>query len=190
MISTSDCFPNLSWIYQKCLSHLHDVSRAYGCTLIPKHRPCWAKIFDFWITCEVEMMPSHHGWGWYPPQTASHIHVRHIQCVWAIGILSQGHMDAPLYCYTSKFCPRFLNWGCLWSENDAITWWLRLTSTSDYFPHPCKTYKMCLGYCFAISRAYGCTLITLYSSVRLKSATFNVQMCPVKMLIVFYSDSY
>jgi hypothetical protein len=26
--------------------------------------------------------------------------------------------------------------GHLWSENDAITSWLRLTSTSDWFPHP------------------------------------------------------
>jgi hypothetical protein len=111
------------------------------------------------------MMPLHHGWGWYPPQTASHIHIRHCQCVWAIGILPRGHMDAPLYCYTSKVGPRFWNLCHLWSENVAITSWLRLTSTSDCFSHPYKTYKMCLKYCVAVSRANGCTLTLLYLSL-------------------------
>ncbi len=100
--------------------------------------------------------------GWYPPQTASHIHIRHIQCVWGIVLLSQGHMDASLYRYTSKAGPGFWNLGHLWSEHDSITSWLRLASTSDCSPHPYKTYKMCLRYCFAVSRAYGCTLIPLY----------------------------
>ncbi len=118
-----------------------------------------AQDFDFWVTCGVEMIQ---GWGWYPPQTGSHIHTRHIKGVWGIGMLSQGHMDAPLYCYTSKFGPKFRNLGHLWSGNDAITSWLRLTSTSDYFQHPCKTYEMCFRYCFAVSRAYCCTLILLY----------------------------
>ncbi len=113
-----------------------------------------------WKWCH--WMPLHHGWGWCPPQTASHIHIRHIQCAWVIGILSQGHMGAPFYPYTSKVGPRFWNFGHLWTENDANTSWLRLTSTSDCFPHPYKTYKMCLRYCFAVSRAYGYTLILLY----------------------------
>ncbi len=71
------------------------------------------KILDFWVTCGVEMMPSHHGWDWYPPQTASHIHIRHILSVWGIGMLSQGHMSAPLYHYTGQGCPRFWNFGSL-----------------------------------------------------------------------------
>ncbi len=45
----------------------------------------------------VEMMLLHHGWGWYPPQTGSHIHSRHIQHVWAVDMLSHRHMGAPLY---------------------------------------------------------------------------------------------
>ncbi len=57
----------------------------------------------------VEMMPLRHGWGWYPPQTGSHIHSSHIQHVWAIGIgmLSHRHMGAPLYHYTGQVGPRF-----------------------------------------------------------------------------------
>ncbi len=148
--------------YPKCFSYWHAASRAYGCTLILIHRPSWPNILDFWVNCGVEMMPLHHGWGWYPLQTSSHIHDRNIQCVSAIGILSQGHMDAPLYRYTSKGGPRFWYLGHLWSKNDAIKSWLRLKSTSDCFLHPYKTYRMCLRYFFAVSRAYGCTLIPLY----------------------------
>jgi hypothetical protein len=110
----------------------------------------------------VEMMPLCHGWGWYPPQTASHIHSRNIKHVWAIGMLSHRNMGVPLYNYAGQIGPRFWNLGHLWTENDAIAWWLRLTSTSDCFQHLIKTYKMWLRYCFAVSRAYGCTLILLY----------------------------
>ncbi len=107
-------------------------------------------------------MPLHHGWGWYPAQTASHILIRHIKCVWAIGMLSQGHMGAPLYHYTSKVGLRLWNLAHLCCENDAIMWWLRLTSTSDCFSNPYKTYTKCLRYYFAVSRAYWCTLIPLH----------------------------
>ncbi len=168
------------------------------------------------------MVPLHHGWGWYPPQTASHILIRHIKSVWAIGMLSQGHMVAPLYRYTGQVGPRFGKSGSLvewkrchniiveadiqlrllhtsivdiykvfkllvcclkevwvhpytvtlaklaldlgsqdhlWSENDATTSWLRLISTSDCFIHPYWTYTKCLRHWHAVSRAYGCTLI-------------------------------
>jgi hypothetical protein len=111
-------------------------------------------------------MPLHDGWGWYPPQTASQILARHIQSVWAIDMLSQGHMGAPLYQYAGQVGPRFGLLGHLWSGNDAIAWWLRLISTSDCFPHPYKTYKVCLRYCSAVSRAYGCTLVSLYQQMR------------------------
>ncbi len=42
-----------------------------------------AQIWGFWVTCGVKMMPLRHGWGLQPPQTASQIHVSHIQSVWA-----------------------------------------------------------------------------------------------------------
>ncbi len=92
-----------------------------------------------WKWCH--WIPLHHGWGWYPPQTGSCIHIRHIQCAWVICMLSQWHMGAPLYPYTRKVGPRFWNLGHLWTENDAITSWLRLSPTSDCFPHLHKTYK-------------------------------------------------
>jgi hypothetical protein len=88
------------------------------------------------------------------------------------------------YHYTGQVCPRFWNLGHLWSENDAITSWLRLTSTTDCFPHPYKTYKMCLRYCFAVSRAHGCTLIPLYQLSWPQNSNFwvtcGVEMMPVR----------
>ncbi len=166
---------------------------------MPLHWPSWPQIWEVRVTCGVKMMPQHHGWGWYPLQTTSYIHIRHIQSVWDIGILSQGHMVAPLSHYTGQVSPRFgdsgsleeWKWchnviveadihlkplhtivldiykvfetlvccikgiwvhlytitpaklapdlgsqGHLWRENDAITSWLRLISTSDCFIHP------------------------------------------------------
>ncbi len=89
------------------------------------------RFWSFFITCGVELMQLHHGWGSHPPQTASHIHPRHIKSVWAIGMLSHRHMGAPLYRYTGQFGLRFWVFCHLWSGNDAITSWLRLISTSD-----------------------------------------------------------
>ncbi len=97
----------------KCLSHWYAVSRAYGCTLIPLHRPSCPQIWGFRFTWGVEMMPQHHGWGWYSFQTTSYIHIRHIQSVWDIGMLSQGHMATPLFCYTGQAGPRFGDSGSL-----------------------------------------------------------------------------
>ena len=59
------------------------------------------------------MMSLHHGWGWYQPQTFSYIHIWHIQRVWAIGMLSQGHVGAPLYRYTGQVGTRFWDLGSL-----------------------------------------------------------------------------
>ncbi len=74
---------------------------------LAKLAPC----FGLLVHLRVEIMPLRHGWGWYPPQIASHIHSRHIQCVWGIVLLSQEHMDVPLYLYTSKGVLRFWNLG-------------------------------------------------------------------------------
>jgi hypothetical protein len=54
-----------------------------------------------------------HGWGWYPSQTTSYIHIMHVHSVWAIVMLSKGHMGAPLYCYTGQVVPVFGDSGSL-----------------------------------------------------------------------------
>jgi hypothetical protein len=67
------------------------------------------------------MMRQPQGWGRYPPQIASYIHIRHIQSVWDIGMLSQGHMVAPLYHYTCQVGHGFGDSGSLeewkWCHN-------------------------------------------------------------------------
>ena len=60
--------------------------------------------------------------GWYLPQTASYIHIRHRQNVWAISMLSQGSMGAPLHRYIRQFGPRFGDPGSLveWKNCNII----------------------------------------------------------------------
>ncbi len=67
----------------------------------------------FRFTWGVETMSQRHCWGWYSPQTTSYIPIRYIQSVWAIGMLPQGHMVAPLYHYTGQVAPRFGDSGYL-----------------------------------------------------------------------------
>ncbi len=100
------------------------MSRAYGCTLVPLHRPSWPQIWEFRPLWTVKKVLLHHGWGWYPPQTASYILIRHIQSVWAVGMLFQGHMVALLYRYTGQVGPRFGKAGSLvewkWCHNVMV----------------------------------------------------------------------
>jgi hypothetical protein len=171
---------------------------------IKTHHPPYflAHIMGFWVTCGVKMMSLCHAWGWQLAQTASHIHIRHIQTVWAHWYAVHWHMVAALHSYThptwlrfwgsgslvvveSKWCDyvmveadshlkllptsildihkvvehidmlsmciqyqpctviptlllgsEFGVLGHLWSQNDVITSWLRLTANSNYFPHP------------------------------------------------------
>ena len=142
-------------------------------------------------------------------KTTSYICIRYIHSVWAIGMLSQGHMGAPIYPCTSQVGSRFgksvlleeWKWchnamveagvyrrllhtsildickvfgslvcclkgigvhpytatpaklapylgshGHLRNENDAITSWLRLISTSHCFIDPYYQHTMCLSY--------------------------------------------
>ena len=53
----------------------------------------------------------------------------------------------------------------LQSENISTKSWLRLISTSDHFIHPYQTYKKVLSHWYAVSRSYGCTLISYTSQV-------------------------
>ena len=72
--------------HTRCLRHWHVFSRAYGCTSCPQ-------IWEVGFTWGVEMMPQRHVWvwGWYSHQATSNIHTTHINSVWAICMLSEGH---------------------------------------------------------------------------------------------------
>jgi hypothetical protein len=50
----------------------------------------------------------------------------------------------------------------LWSQNDVIMSWLRLTATSNCFPHPYYTYTMCLSTLICCPLAYSSSLTQFY----------------------------
>ncbi len=53
--------------------------------------------------------------------------------------------------------------GHLWSQNDVITSRLRLTATSNCFPHPNQTYRKCLSTLICCPSAYNSCLTQFYS---------------------------
>jgi hypothetical protein len=59
-----------------------------------------AQSLGFLVTWEVKMMSLCHGWDWQPPQTASCIHIRQIQSVWAICYAVHWHAEAALNSFT------------------------------------------------------------------------------------------
>ena len=105
------------------MSHWYAVSRDLGGTLIITPEKL-APVLGFRFTWGVEMMPLCHGWGWYLPQTTSYIHIKHIQSVWVIGMVSQEHIDTPMYHYTRWVGPRFGDSGSLeewkWYHNIMV----------------------------------------------------------------------
>ncbi len=93
-------------------AHLSDV-HGHMVAALNSYPPYLAQILEFWVTCGVKMMWLYHGWGWQPPQTASCIHIRHIQSVWAHWYAVHRHMVAALHSYTHPTWLRF--WGT-WSH--------------------------------------------------------------------------
>jgi hypothetical protein len=80
-----------------CLSTLICCPWAYSIILTQLYPPYFAQILGLWVTCGVKMMWLCHVWGWQPPQTAFHIHIRHIQHVWAHWYAVHIHMVAALH---------------------------------------------------------------------------------------------
>jgi hypothetical protein len=99
------------------------------------------QILGFGVTCGVKMMWLCHGWRCQPPQTASHIHVRHTQSVWAHWCAVHWYTVAALHSFTHPTWLRF--WGtwslveskwCIFVKVDADSHLkLLLTSTLDIY---------------------------------------------------------
>ncbi len=106
--------------------------------------PYLAQILGFWVTCGVKMMSLCHGWGWQPPQTASHIHIRHTKCLSTL-ICCSLVSTTSLTQLSTLLGSDYRVLGHLWSQNDVIMSWLRLTGTSDCFLDPYQTYWKCLS---------------------------------------------
>ncbi len=82
LTATSNCFPHPYWTYTKWLSTLICYPWAYSISLTQLYPHYLGQILGFGVTCGVKMMRLCHGWGWQSPQTASHLHIRHIRGVW------------------------------------------------------------------------------------------------------------
>ncbi len=80
--------------------------------------PYLAQILGFWVTGGVKMMSLCHGWGRQPPQTASHIHFRHIQSVWAHWYAVHEHTVSALHSHTHP------TWLIFWDSVSLVesTW--------------------------------------------------------------------
>ncbi len=92
--------PSILDIYKKIevWTHRYAVHR-HKVAALHSYLPYLAHILGFWITYGVEMMSLCHGWGWQPPQTASCIHIRHMQSVWAHWHAVHRHKVAALHSY-------------------------------------------------------------------------------------------
>ena len=141
---------------------------AYSSSILTELYPSYlAQIlgFWFWVTCGVKMMSLRHGWGWEPgPQTDFLIHITHIQSVWAHWYAVHWHTVAALHSNTHPMSlgSDFGVLGLLWSQNDVNMSLLRLTATSNCFPHPSYTYTKCLSTLICCPLAYSSSLIQLY----------------------------
>ncbi len=86
------------------------------------------------------------GWGWQPPQTASHTQISHTQRVWSHWhwYAVNWHTVTALHSFTHPTWLIF--WGSVTcgveSRNVVFMSWLRLAATSNCFPYPYYTYNM------------------------------------------------
>ncbi len=76
--ATSNCFPHPYGTYtKKWLSTLICYPWAYSSSFTQLYPHYWCQILGLYFTCGVKMMWLCHDWGWQPPQTASHFHIRY-----------------------------------------------------------------------------------------------------------------
>ncbi len=98
-----------------------------------------------------------------------------------IDMLSIGMRQQP---YT-VILPTWLRFGgsdsLMGSQNDIIMSWLRLTATSNCFPHPCYPYTNCFSTLICCPQAYGSSLTQLYSPYMAQIFGYVVT-CGVKMM--------
>ena len=132
----------------------------------------------FWVTCSfgVKMMSLCHGWGSQPTQTASHIHIRHKQSVWAHWYAVHGHMAA-LNSYT------YLTWLRFWGSGSLVEskWFPHIMFEADRHLKLYPTYTKCLSILICCPWAYDSSLKQLYPHYLAQVLGLQVT-CRVKMM--------
>ena len=128
-----------SWIHirhiQSVWEHWYDVHRHIEVAL-HNYLPYLTQILGFLVTCGVQMMSLRHGWGWQSTQTTSHIHIKYSQSTWEYWYGVHRYIVAALHSCPPYLAKVFGVLGHLWSPNVVILSWLRLTASSNCFPHP------------------------------------------------------
>ena len=99
LTATSNWFPHPYYTYTKCLSTLIccPLAYTYSKSLTQLYRSYFGVLGHLWSQHE---MSTRCGWGWGSPQTASPIHIRHIQSVWAHCYAVLRHTVTVLNSYT------------------------------------------------------------------------------------------
>ncbi len=98
----------------KVFEHIDMMSMGTQYHLTQLYPPYLAQILGFWVTCGVKMMSLCHSWGWRPPQTAFHIHIRPIQNIGAHWYAVHRHMVAALHIYT------YPTWLGFWGSGSLV----------------------------------------------------------------------
>jgi hypothetical protein len=98
-----------------------------------------------------------------------------------IDMLSIGIKQQPYTVIPTLLGSEFGVLGHLWSQNDVITSRLRLTATSNCFPHPHYTYTKCLSTLIGCPSAYSSSLTQVYPPLLSQILGFWVT-CGVKMM--------
>ncbi len=121
-----------------------------------------------------------HGWGWHPPQTTSHSHIYNM--FEHFDMLSIGIQQQPYTVLPTILGSDFEVLGHLWSQHDVIMSLLRLTATSNWFPHLHYTYRKSLSTLICCALAYSKSLTQIYPSNLAHILRFFCVTCGVKMM--------
>ncbi len=109
---TSSCIQ--IWTIKSVRAHSYDVHWGKGSSLKQLYPHYLTRILRFWVTCGVKTILLCHGWGWQPTQTASRIHIRHIQKVWPHWYAAHGHEVAAIISYTHT------TWLIIWGSGSLV----------------------------------------------------------------------
>jgi hypothetical protein len=129
---------------------------------IPLHQPSWPQIWEVRVTWGVEMIPQHRDEADIPLKLLHASILDIYKVIEPLVCCLKGIWVHPYTITPARLAPDLGSQGHLWSDNDVITSWLRLISTSDPFMHPYYAYTKCLSNWYAVSRACWCTLIPLH----------------------------
>ena len=145
--------------------------------------PYLSQILVFWVTCGVKMISLQHGWGCHPIQTASHIHVRQMQSVWAHWYAVHRHTVAALV-LISYTHPTWLRLWCsrslvesTWCHN--VSWGCQPIQSASCFR--IRHLQSIWAHWYAVHITYSRSRGSIKKTVKIMfapNAIFRVVSCP------------